>query len=94
MVTIALQLAFLPLLNKTLTINFHSLFTTNSLKASVLNRCSAQTEIEPAIFRFIAQHLNHCATAVPDECILHPIVGKFLPEKGGGGWVVFQKTFV
>ena len=21
--------------------------------------------IEPAIFRFVAQHLNHCATAVP-----------------------------
>ena len=31
--------------------------------------------IEPAIFRFVAQHLNHCATAVPKmkvkaECIL------------------------
>ena len=22
--------------------------------------------IEPATFRFVAQHLNHCATAVPD----------------------------
>ena len=22
------------------------------------------TEIEPATFRFVAQHLNHCATAV------------------------------
>ena len=21
---------------------------------------------EPAVFRFVAQHLNHCATAVPD----------------------------
>ena len=21
--------------------------------------------IEPAVFRFVAQHLNHCATAVP-----------------------------
>jgi len=24
--------------------------------------------IEPATFRFVAQHLNHCATAVPYEC--------------------------
>ena len=24
-----------------------------------------QAEIEPATFRFVAQHLNHCATAVP-----------------------------
>ena len=23
--------------------------------------------IEPATFRFVAQHLNHCATAVPTE---------------------------
>jgi len=23
--------------------------------------------IEPATFRFVAQHLNHCATAVPDR---------------------------
>ena len=23
------------------------------------------TGIEPATFRFVAQHLNHCATAVP-----------------------------
>jgi hypothetical protein len=23
------------------------------------------SEIEPAAFRFVAQHLNHCATAVP-----------------------------
>ena len=23
--------------------------------------------IEPATFRFVAQHLNHCATAVPNE---------------------------
>ena len=23
--------------------------------------------IEPATFRFVAQHLNHCATAAPDH---------------------------
>jgi len=23
--------------------------------------------IEPATFRFVAQHLNHCATAVPED---------------------------
>ena len=27
--------------------------------------------IEPATFRFVAQHLNHCATAVPTVAILH-----------------------
>ena len=26
-----------------------------------------QAGIEPATFRFVEQHLNHCATAVPDE---------------------------
>jgi len=25
--------------------------------------------IETATFRFVAQHLNHCATAVPNQCI-------------------------
>ena len=25
------------------------------------------SEIEPVTFRFVAQHLNHCATAVPTE---------------------------
>ena len=32
--------------------------------------------VEPAIFRFVAQHLNHCATAVPrieeDPCNIWP----------------------
>jgi len=27
--------------------------------------------IEPATFRFVAQHLNHCATAVPSEYYVH-----------------------
>jgi len=35
--------------------------------------------IEPATFRFVAQHLNHCATAVP----LYTIECN---EMGGGGW--------
>jgi len=26
--------------------------------------------IEPATFRFVAQHLNHCATAVPMDCLM------------------------
>ena len=26
--------------------------------------------IEPATFRFVAQHLNHCATVVPNTAIL------------------------
>ena len=28
--------------------------------------------IEPATFRFVAQHLNHCATAVPSHCTARP----------------------
>ena len=33
--------------------------------------------IEPATFRFVAQHLNHCATAVPreEEFILFSVSG-------------------
>ena len=31
--------------------------------------------IEPATFRFVAQHLNHCATAVPT---LHEDLCKFI----------------
>ena len=26
--------------------------------------------IEPATFRFVAQHLNHCATPVPDGSVI------------------------
>ena len=26
--------------------------------------------IEPATFRFVAQHLNHCATAVPQQILV------------------------
>jgi len=26
-----------------------------------------QAEIEPANFRFVAQHINHCATSVPQK---------------------------
>jgi len=28
------------------------------------------TGIEPETFRFVAQYLNHCATAVPKELVL------------------------
>jgi len=35
--------------------------------------------IEPATLRFVAQHLNHCATAVSSNL-----------EEGGGGGDVFE----
>jgi len=40
--------------------------------------------IEPATFRFVAQHLNHCATAVPKSEVHHPIdvVVREVNEKG------------
>jgi len=36
-----------------------------------------QPGIEPATFRFVAQHLNHCATAVP---IIHKETSKLTNE--------------
>ena len=35
--------------------------------------------IEPATFRFVTQHLNHCANAVP------PTLSRTLALDGGGG---------
>jgi hypothetical protein len=32
------------------------------------------TEIEPATFRFVAQHLNHCATAVPISSVSYDVL--------------------
>jgi len=50
--------------------------------------------IEPATFRFVAQHLNHCATAVPNLNRYHSLMEKvkqplFRPVKNlrvPGGW--------
>jgi len=36
--------------------------------------------IEPVVFRFVAQHLNHCATAVPNSNTGPEISGS---KKGG-----------
>ena len=54
--------------------------------------------IEPATFRFVAQHLNHCATAVPTICngstklvqndvliIIHAV-----SRKVSKGWISFK----
>jgi len=41
-----------------------------------------QPGIEPATFRFVAQHLNHCATAVPLEIInTYKIISFVLQER-------------
>ena len=34
--------------------------------------------IEPATFRFVAQHLNHCATAVPPLQPSHTCIKSFI----------------
>jgi len=34
--------------------------------------------IKPATFRFVAQHLNHCATAVPSETLVPPYLPAYL----------------
>ena len=39
--------------------------------------------IEPATFRFVAQHLNHCATAVPDQYMYHTLINFKNILKGG-----------
>ena len=58
--------------------NYHSFFSTPALDScdraygantSTRSHCSRPTGIEPATFRFVAQHLNHCATAVPSLVI-------------------------
>ena len=38
--------------------------------------------IEPATFRFVAQHLNHCATAVPVFTYRY-VKGKAVPGREG-----------
>ena len=45
--------------------------------------------IEPTTFRFVAQHLNHCATAVPKfygTLSLRGLVGPSAGLDGGGVW--------
>ena len=36
--------------------------------------------IEPATFRFVAQHLNHCATAVPTLAGIEPATFRFVAQ--------------
>ena len=46
-----------------------------------------QAGIEPATFRFVAQHLNQCATAVPDYFRYAYILSSVVP------WVSFPSSF-
>ena len=50
--------------------------------------------IEPAIFRFVAQHLNHCATAVPPEWSrwFHEVKVPRFRDSGTGWWYVVSLT--
>jgi hypothetical protein len=47
--------------------------------------------IEPATFRFVAQNLNHCATAVP-QLQRNNIQNKFLRYRSSGTAVVLWDT--
>jgi len=61
--------------------------------------------IEPATFRFVAQHLNHWATVVPEGSEMgleittvglygftaHQLLDKINEEKMGGGYKIFNK---
>jgi len=38
------------------------------------------TGIEPATFRFVAQHLNHCATAVPSQLQYYPQINMLMRQ--------------
>ena len=42
--------------------------------------------IEPATFRFVAQHLNHCATAVPSNRNEYQEYFLGVKEAGAYGW--------
>ena len=45
--------------------------------------------IEPATFRFVAQHLNHCATAVPTEvkyCLDNDVVKHYTQSLSRNCW--------
>jgi len=48
-------------------------------------------EIEPATFRFVAQHLNHCATAVSNKCIVYVKVAVIRRALFGGKYVTVFK---
>ena len=49
--------------------------------------------IEPATFRIVAQHLNHCATAVPQKALSTTqqlLFGKFMSPENNKTHTVFQ----
>ena len=38
--------------------------------------------IEPATFRFVAQHLNHCAAAIPNKRIYRYVKSLYYKQRG------------
>ena len=52
--------------------------------------------IEPATFRFVAQHLNHCATAVPNAAVISRILREHTEssrsQHHGEQWLPFVPT--
>ena len=50
--------------------------------------------IEPATFRFVAQHLNHCATAVPPFILYCNKLNATLSVSSGVNFHSFEMTFV
>ena len=49
--------------------------------------------IEPATFRFIAQHLNHCATTVPDSLTFKRRIKSQLPFAGNIRSSLYSQRF-
>ena len=49
--------------------------------------------IEPATFRFVAQHLNHCATAVPPQKIIYSRISRDSEEKNETSKFIFFLYF-
>jgi len=46
--------------------------------------------IEPATFRFVAQHLNHCVTAVPTSSTVSSIIPPVISKYSSVVWGDFQ----
>ena len=54
----------------------------------------APSGIEPVTFGFVAQRLNHCATAVPHYLIHSTVFGRRVPEHKIVVWVLNFSTYV
>ena len=53
-----------------------------------------QSGIEPATFRFVAQHLNHCATTVPTLVTVTLLIYSIYQIRGAFRVILLQRYLV